>query len=116
MIYGAAITDPISAATFVALTEYWIHTGGPKREPGRYHTPSAFFAPGTRLSTLVQAVESAHPPLVLTAELCGLYNSPIVSYKFMWYSTTNKMHAELKMLCRNNKTVFEFWLLVLYID
>lgn len=85
VIYGAAITDPISVTTFVALTDYWIHTGGPKREPGRYHTPPSFFAPGTRLSTLVQVVENANPPLVLTAELCGLYNSPIVSDKAKGY-------------------------------
>lgn len=79
VIYGAALTDPTSASTLSALTEHWIHTGGPKKEAGRYHIPSLFFTPGTRKSLLVQAVENAYPPLVLIAELCGLYHSAVVS-------------------------------------
>jgi hypothetical protein len=78
VIYGAAITDPTSASIFSALTDHWIHTGGPKKEAARYHIPSAFFIPGTRLSMLLQAVENASPPLVQTAELCGLYYSHVV--------------------------------------
>ena len=79
VIYGAAITDPTSATISTALTEHWIHIGGPKKQGSRYHVPSLFFTPGTRLSSLVLAIENASPPLVLTAELCGLHHSPIVS-------------------------------------
>ena len=86
VIYGSAITDPTSAATFAALTDHWIHTGGPKKEAGRYHIPALFFTPGTRLSTLLQAVEAAYPPLVLTAELCGLYYSSMVVHMYAIYS------------------------------
>ncbi len=79
MIYGASLTDPTSASIFNALVEHWIHTGGPKKEMGRYHIPAIFFTPGSRLSGLLQAVETTSPPLVLTAEICGLYYSPFVS-------------------------------------
>lgn len=79
MIYGAAITDHTSAVTLAGLTDHWIHTGGPKKEVGRYHIPAVFFTPNTKISMLLQAVENASPSLVLTAELCGLYYSPIVS-------------------------------------
>ena len=79
MIYGSAIVDATSLNVLSALVDHWMHTGGPKREVGRYHIPSPFFVPFTRLSALVQAVEAASPPLVLTAEICGLHFSPIVS-------------------------------------
>ena len=79
VIYGSAIIDPTSLNVLSALVDHWIHTGGPKREVGRYHIPQQFFIPTTKLNALVQAVETANPPLVLTAELCGLYFSPIVS-------------------------------------
>ena len=79
VIYGAAITDHTSAFTLAGLTDHWIHTGGPKKEGGRYHIPAVFFTPNTKISMLLQAVENASPSLVLTAELCGLYYSPIVS-------------------------------------
>lgn len=98
VIYGAAITDPTSASIFAALTEHWIHTGGPKKEMGRYHLPVVFFTPGTRLNGLLQAVENASPPLVQTAELCGLYYSPIVSG-----DTTMGLHESFSILyCRTD--------------
>ena len=80
VFYGSLVTDPTDAFVFAALTEHWVHPGGPKREVGRYHIPSQFFIPGTRLSTLIQAVEGASPPLVFTAEICGLYYTPIVCH------------------------------------
>ena len=76
--YGSLVTDPTDAFVFGALTEHWIHPGGPKREAGRYHIPSQFLTPGTRLSTLIQAVEGTSPPLSFTAEICGLYYTPLV--------------------------------------
>jgi len=78
VIYGSAIIDPTSLTVLSALVDHWMHTGGPKREIGRYHTPQQFFVPMTKLNALLQAVETANPPLVLTAELCGLYFTPIV--------------------------------------
>lgn len=76
--YGSLVTDPTDAFVFGALTEHWIHPGGPKREAGRYHIPSQFLTPGTRLSTLIQAVEGTSPPLSFTAEICGLYYTSLV--------------------------------------
>ncbi len=78
VLYGSAIVDATSLNVLSSLVDHWMHTGGPKREIGRYHIPQSFFVPFTKMSALVQAVESASPPLVLTAELCGLYFSPIV--------------------------------------
>ena len=78
MFYGSVVTDATDTFLLTALTEHWIHAGGPKREPGRYHTPSPFFTPNTRPSVLIQAVENASPPLVFTAEMCGLYHNPMV--------------------------------------
>ena len=83
VIYGSALTDPTSASTLSALTDHWIHTGGPRKEAGRYHIPAQFFTPGTRLSGLLQAVETAHPPLVPTPDLCGLYYSTMVGLSSM---------------------------------
>ena len=80
VFYGSLVTDPTDAFVFAALTEHWVHPGGPKREVGRYHIPSQFFVPGTRLGNLIQAVEGASPPLVFTAEICGLYYTPIVRH------------------------------------
>ena len=79
VFYGSIITDPVDLSALAALTEHWIHPGGSRRESGRYHISSQFFIPDTRLSVLLQVVESAVPPLVFTAELCGLYNTPLVS-------------------------------------
>ena len=79
VFYGCAVTDPMDSIVLTALTEHWAHSGGCKREPGRYHIPSHFFTPGTKLSVLTQAVEGASPPLAFTAELCGLYFTPAVS-------------------------------------
>ena len=76
--YGSLVSDPTDAFVFAALTEHWIHPGGPKREAGRYHIPSQFLTPSTRLSTLIQVVEGASPPLIFTAEICGLYYTPLV--------------------------------------
>ena len=78
VFYGSAVTDSTDAFVFGALTEHWVHPGGPRREQGRYHISSQFFVPNTRLGALVQAVEGASPPLVFTAELCGLYYTSVV--------------------------------------
>ena len=105
-MYGALVTDPTDLQTVSALTEHWLHPGVHKREhgnfcllifvhylstsslllkdevwlfslTGQYHIPSLFFTPNTRLQALVQAVESAYPPLAYTAELCGIhYTTP----------------------------------------
>ena len=42
VFYGSAITDPVDSFNFAAVTEHWMHAGGPKREAGRYHIPSQF--------------------------------------------------------------------------
>ena len=47
---------------------------------GVYHTPAAFFTPGTRLAVLCNAVDSATPPPLLSAELCGLHFSSEVHF------------------------------------
>ena len=79
VFYGSAVTNPTDFFLLGVLTEHWLHPGGPKRESGRYHISSQFFVPNTRLAALVQAVESSTPPLVLTAEICGLHYSRVVS-------------------------------------
>ena len=80
MYYGSLVTNPVDATVLSALVEHWVHVGGgSRREQGRYHTPSVFFTPGTRLGILLQAVETASPPLVLTSDLCGLYYNKVVS-------------------------------------
>ena len=60
-----------------AITEQWVYPIMSRKDidvvRGRYHMPLIFLAPHTRLSTLVQAVESMSPPLVLTAEMLGMF-------------------------------------------
>jgi len=60
-----------------AITEHWVYPIMSRKDldvvRGRYHMPLIFLAPHTRLSTLVQAVESMSPPLVLTAEMLGMF-------------------------------------------
>ena len=78
VFYGSIITNSTDLATLAALADHWIHPAGPKRESGRYHISSQFFVPDTRLSVLLHVVENATPPLVFTAELCGLHYTPLV--------------------------------------
>lgn len=78
VFYGSAITEPVDSFNFAAVTEHWVHAGGPRREAGRYHIPSQFYTPKTKLPSLMSAVENASPPLAFTAELCGLHYTPIV--------------------------------------
>lgn len=51
---------------------------------GLYHTPGVFFTPGSRQEALCHAVEAATPPLLVSAELCGLNPSPEVRMMQIW--------------------------------
>ena len=78
MFYGAAITSGVDILLLSSLVDYWIHPGGPRREHGHYYIPALFFTPNSRLLPLLQAIEGATPPLVLTADLFGFHYTPIV--------------------------------------
>ena len=47
---------------------------------GRYHIPSLFFTPGTKLNALLQSIESFPCPLVTSTELYGLHYTPEVCH------------------------------------
>lgn len=65
------------ATLLTAITEQWVYPIMNRKDldivRGRYHMPLVFLVPHTRLSNLVQAVETMYPPLVLTAEILGMY-------------------------------------------
>ena len=72
------------ATLLTAITEHWIYPIMNRKDldivRGRYHMPLMFLVPHTRLSNLVQAVETMSPPLVLTAEILGMYYTARVIY------------------------------------
>lgn len=78
MFYGATVTSCMDALLLSSMVDYWIHPGGPRREHGHYYIPALFFTPNSRLAPLLQAIEGASPPLVLTADLCGFHYTPVV--------------------------------------
>ena len=65
------------ATLVTAITEQWVYPIMNRKDldivRGRYHMPLVFLVPHTRLSNLVQAVETMSPPLVITAEILGMY-------------------------------------------
>ena len=71
------------ATLVTAITEQWVYPIMNRKDldivRGRYHMPLVFLVPHTRLSNLVQAVETMSPPLVLTAEVLGMYYTARVS-------------------------------------
>ena len=77
------------ATLVTAITEQWVYPIMNRKDldivRGRYHMPLVFLVPHTRLSNLVQAVETMSPPLVLTAEVLGMYYTARVSYIRTFY-------------------------------
>ena len=71
------------ATLITAITEQWVYPIMNRKDldivRGRYHMPLVFLVPHTHLSNLVQAVETMSPPLVLTAEVLGMYYTARVS-------------------------------------
>ena len=91
------------ATLVTAITEQWVYPIMNRKDldivRGRYHMPLVFLVPHTRLSNLVQAVETMSPPLVLTAEVLGMYYTARVSTFYIGstslvYGTINNIYGE----------------------
>ena len=91
------------ATLVTAITEQWVYPIMNRKDldivRGRYHMPLVFLVPHTRLSNLVQAVETMSPPLVLTAEVLGMYYTARVSTFYIGstslvYGTINNIYRE----------------------
>ena len=75
--YGGQVVYEDDATLLTAITEQWVYPIMNRKDldivRGRYHMPLLFLVPHTRLSNLIQAVETMTPPLVITAEVLGMY-------------------------------------------
>jgi len=75
------------ATLLTAITEQWVYPIMNRKDldivRGRYHMPLVFLVPHTRLSNLVQAVETMSPPLILTAEVLGMYYTSKVKHSML---------------------------------